>query len=210
MAVGTRSTKSLTLAVLLMTLVVVGLGGSVLVIKLRPRSEPASDMQREIERWQSAVDEAPEDDWAHAGLGMALLVAGRDGEASQEFEEALVWNARNWVALYQLGLIERSSDRVRAADLLERAARYAPRTSKSGPLIALGNLELADGDAEQARGIFRRAIADSPFLIDPHVGLAKALEALGDAEGALEQYMEAARYDPSNPDVIDAIDRLGG
>ena len=210
MAVRTRSTRGLTLAVLLMTLAVVGLGGTVLVVKLRPQSEPASDLQREIQQWEAAVDEAPGNDWAHAGLGMALLVAGRDGDASTEFEQALTLNAKNWVALYQLGLLTRESDPVRAADLLEQAARYAPRSSKSAPLVALGNIALARGDAEEARSVFRRAIADAPFLIDPHVGLARALEQLGDAKDALEQYREAARYDPNNPQVNEAIDKLEG
>jgi len=189
---------------------VVGLGGTVLVLKLRPRPEPASDLQREIQRWEEAVDESPQDDWSHAGLGMALLVAGRDGDATAEFEQAVALNAKNWVALYQLGLLTRDSDPIRAEGLLEDAARYAPRTSKSAPLVALGNMALGRGDAEAARSAFRRAVADSPFLIDPHVGLARALEELGDEKGALEQYREAARYDPNNRQVNEAIDRLEG
>jgi cytochrome c-type biogenesis protein CcmH/NrfG len=57
--------------------------------------------------------------------------------------------------------------------------------------------------------VFRRAIVDAPFILEAHQGLGEALEALGDAEGALAQYEEALRFDPDNPQLLEAVERLG-
>lgn len=202
--------KGLVAAVLLMTLAVLGLGGAVLALKLRPEAAPDTAAERNLAGWEEAVLADPKDDWAKAGLGLALLDAGRESEARRAFEDALELNRRNWVALFQLGVMVRESAPTRALTLLERAAKFAPRTSKAGPLVAAGDLLLKSGQAERAKDAYRRAIADVPFLFDAHFGLARALEALGDDEGALEQYREAARYDPSNQAAVEAIARLEG
>ncbi len=202
--------KSLVAAVLLLTLLVLGLGGAVVAVKLRPTGPPATAVEQDLTRWEQAVLADPKDDWNRAGLGLALLEAGREGEAQRAFEEALKLNADNWVAAYQLGLIVAGETPDRALDLLLHAARFAPRTNKAAPLVAAGDLMLGRGDAEGAKEAFKRAVADVPFLFDAHLGLAKALEALGDRKGALTHYEEAARYDPSNQAVAEAIARLKG
>jgi len=202
--------RGLVVAVMLMTLAVLGLGGAVLAVKLRPAGPPATAAERDLAAWRQAVIADPKDDWSRAGLGLALLDAGRDDEARQAFEEALKLNGQNWVALFQLGLLVEDTDPTRAVGLLDRAAGYAPRTSKAGPLVAEGDLLMDAGDPEGAKSAYRRAIADVPFLFDAHFGLGRALEALGDEEGALKEYREAARFDPSNQDVVEAIARLEG
>jgi Tfp pilus assembly protein PilF len=40
------------------------------------------------------------------------------------------------------------------------------------------------------------------------VGLAKALEALGDTKGALQEYRRALQFDPGNAEIENAIHRL--
>ncbi len=76
--------------------------------------------------------------------------------------------------------------------------------------MALGDLQLEEGDALNAKKAYRQAIADTPFLYDAHLGLARALEALGDEKGALQRYREAARFYPDSPEVAEAIARLQG
>jgi tetratricopeptide (TPR) repeat protein len=197
-------------AVLAMTLVVLALGGAVVAIRLRPEGAPSTKAERDISMAEQQVQADPQDEWAHVGLGIALQETGRDAEAKQAFEDALALNPHNWRALFELGLIAMPTDPERAMVLLAKAAKYAPRTSRAAAFVALGDLEMQAGDFEAARKAYRGAVADIPYLFDARVGLAKALEALGDEKGALEQYQEAIRYDPGNQEVTDAIARLQG
>jgi tetratricopeptide (TPR) repeat protein len=203
-----RMPRSLVAGVLTLTLVVLGLGGAVLAVKLRPQPTPTRPVDRQLQQWRDAVASEPKSDTAHTGLGLALLQTGDSDAARDEFERAIELNAKNWMAPFQLGLLLRETDADRAMDLLARASRLAPPTERTAPLIADGDLLLASGDAVAAKRAYRRAIADSPFIIEAHVGLAKALEALGDRKGALAEYRRAAEFDPGDETVADAIARL--
>lgn len=202
--------RPLIVAVLVMTLVVLLLGGAVVAVKLRPDAATASTAERSLSGWQDAVAEDPESDVARTGLGLALLDAGRADAAREAFEEALRLNPDNWMANFQLGLLVRGGDPVRAMELLDAAARNAEPGDKAVPLIALGEFLLARDDAEGAKDAFRRSIADIPYLFDSHFGLAQALEQLGEDKAALEEYEAAGRFAPDHPDVVAAIERLGG
>ncbi len=206
------STKVLVMAVLAMTLVVLSLGVLVVAVRLRgsEAAPPPATPEAALQELRAAVEEHPEDPAAWTALGLKAVEAGRTSEALRAFERALDLDERNWVAAFQLGVLQRGEDPARAAELLERAAKLAPRLSKAGPLVALGELRLEQGDAEAARDAFQRAIADVPYLLDAHLGLARALETLGDERGALKAYERAARFDPTNPEIRAAIERLRG
>lgn len=208
-AKGRGSTTALLTAVLAMTLLVLALGGAVVAVKLRGGDEPppASPVEA-LAELEAAVRADPKDDVARTALGLAYLEAGRPAEARRAFEAAVRLNDRNWVAAYQLGLLVRGEDPDRAVALLTDAAKRAPRMSKAGPLVALGDLLMDQGRAAEARDAYRRAVADVPYLLDAHLGLARALEALGDLDAALREYEEAARFDPQNAEIAEAIRRL--
>ena len=200
--------KGLVAAVLALTVAVLGLGGAILVIKLKPAELPTTATDRTIEVWRQVVAKAPEDDHARVGLGLALLEAGRPDEARGEFEEAVRLNEENWVALMQLGLLIEGEQPERTQELLSDAATFAPVGDKVAPLVYLGDLMMGQGDLKAAKKAYARAVGDSEIAYDAHLGLARALEALGDDEGALVEYQEAARFNPSDPELIETIDRL--
>lgn len=203
------STTGLVAAVLGLTLIVLTLGGAVVAVKLRGDAAPArTTVQARLQQLEQAVSANPDDDVARTSLGIAYLEAGETERAIAAFEEALRLNGDNWVAAYQLGRLLAERDAERAAQLLAGAAKDAPRTSKAGPLVALGDLEMRLGDPEAAKDAYRRAVADVPYLLDAHLGLARALEALGDRKGALKEYEEAQRFDPQNAEIARAIARL--
>lgn len=202
--------KSLIAAVLALTVAVLGLGGAVLVIKLKPKPTPTTVVDRNLESWKQAVDANPKDDVARTAYGLALLDAGRKDEAQSEFQQAVELNAKNWVALLQLGLLTKATDPDRALQLMANSAKYAPAASKAVPFVAEGDLLFSTRDLEGAKLAYRNAIADVPYVFEAHVGLAKTLEALGDNEGALKEYEQAARFVPDNQEVADAIARLQG
>jgi tetratricopeptide (TPR) repeat protein len=209
MTAQTRSTRSLVAAVLMLTLGVLALGGAVIAVKLRPDALPTTHVQRTLRQWRDAVAEDPQSAVAHTGFGLALLDAGEEEQAAEEFEEAVRLDDRSWMAAFQLGVLTTSEDPERAIDLLARAARFAPKSNKVAPLVAEGDILLSLEDYEQAKRVFQRAIVDAPFILEAHQGLGEALEALGDAEGALAQYEEALRFDPENQELLQAVDRVG-
>jgi tetratricopeptide (TPR) repeat protein len=202
------STKTLTVAVLVLTLAVLALGGAVVAIRLRPEPLPVNALDRELVRWQRAVEADPSSDIAHTGLGLALLNAGETEAAERAFEEAARLNPDNWMARFQLGLLSRESAPDRALALVREAARKAPPQERAVVLIAEGDILLEIGDAAAAATAYRRSIVFNPFLFDSHFGLARALEELGKLRQALDRYREAQRFAPEHPEVVAAIERL--
>jgi Flp pilus assembly protein TadD len=200
--------RSLVATVLVLALVVLGLGGAVLAVKLRPKATPTTPVDRELAQWEQAVRNDPKSDTAQTGYGLSLLDAGDTDGAREHFDRAVELNDKNWMARFQLGVLIRDEQPTRAIELLARASRLAPHTEKAAPLIAEGDLLLKRGDADGAETAYRRAIGDSPFILEAHVGLAKALEGLGDTKGALAEYRRALEFDPGNPEIEDAIHRL--
>lgn len=202
--------KGLVAAILALALVVLGLGGAIVVLKLRPAAIPSAAIDRNVEEWKRAVLAAPTNDDARTGLGLALLDAGQMDEARDAFEEALKLNDRNWMALMQLGVLVADDDPTRALKLLAHAVENATTGNKALALIAQGDVLRSQGDLEGAGDAYASSIADIPYLIDAHIGLAKVLEALGDRKGALSEYRAAAIYNPEDPAIQNAISRLQG
>jgi tetratricopeptide (TPR) repeat protein len=202
--------KRLVMSVLVLTIVVLALGGAVVALKLKPARTPTGAIDRNVAMWEEAVIANPQDDSARVGLGIALLDAGRSGEARSAFHEALDLNKHNWSALFQLGLLARQDDPEGALDLLSRAAENAPQGSRAVPLVAMGDLLMQQDDPKRAAAAYQEASADAPYLFDAHFGLATALEAMGDKKAALAEYEAAASFDPTNQAVADAIARLKG
>lgn len=196
------------IAVTALTVIVVLLGGAVLALRLRPEPEATTAVGAAIQRWEALVDANPADEQARVGLGLALSRVGNRDDARREFEAALKINPKSWMALYQLGLFATSTDKEEAVRLFAASAEAAPRTSRAGPFLALGDLLYARRDFQGARKAYEGAVADLPFLADAHAGLARALEALGDSAGALVHYKKAAKVDPVDEELRRAIDRL--
>lgn len=207
----TRATlpRGLVLGVLGLTFVVLLLGGALLALKLRPEPVPTDALERDVYAWRQATEQRPEDDQAFTGLGLALIQVDREGEALDAFERAIELNDENWVSLMQVGVLVSDDDPARASELLGRSAEFAPDGSKTLPLVAHGDLLVEQGAMDEARRAYQLAIVDSPFIVESHLGLARVLEETGDLKGALQEYEEAAKFDPGNPEIEAAIERLG-
>jgi predicted O-linked N-acetylglucosamine transferase (SPINDLY family) len=66
-------------------------------------------------------------------------------------------------------------------------------------LIAEGNRAEDNGRVEEARDLYRRAVAAAPDYARAHVNLGIALEALGDVDAAAASHQAALAVDPSDP-----------
>lgn len=200
--------KGLVAGVLILTLLVLGLGGAVVALRLRPEPLPENSIDRAVVQWEQAVDENPEDARAYTGLGLALLEAERDPEAHDVFEQAVALDDTAWLAKFQLGLLVSQTDPERALKLIFEASRQAPEQESVAPLIAYGDLLMEVGEPKDARDAYRRALVFNPFLFDAHFGLGEAYEALGQERAALRSYREAGTFDPNSEAVAEAIERL--
>jgi tetratricopeptide (TPR) repeat protein len=202
--------RSLIVALLGLTLLVMLLGGAVLVVKLRPDTTAPSTQERAISTWEDAVAQDPTSGVAQTGLGMALLDIGRTQDAEAAFRAALGLDDGNWMANFQLALLLREQSPERTLALLEKAAANATPANRAVVLLATGDFLLARGEAKAAVGAYRDSIANASFIFDSHLGLAQALEELGKPEAALAEYREAGRFAPGQPEVEAAIQRLEG
>jgi tetratricopeptide (TPR) repeat protein len=208
MSMKASNPRSLIIALLGLTLLVMVLGGAVLVVKLRPDSSAPSTQERSIATWEGAVADDPTSDIAQTGLGMALLDVGRIQEAETAFRAALALNDGNWMANFQLALLLRQEKPERTLVLFDKAAANATAENRAVVLLATGDFLMARGETKAAVGAYRGSIANASFIFDSHLGLAKALEDLGKTEAALAEYREAGRFAPGHPEVEAAIQRL--
>jgi tetratricopeptide (TPR) repeat protein len=170
------------------------------LLLVRPRPEPAVDLQRAVELEASGhVDAAaalyrkvlsarPESVRAWVNLGNAEASQGRREEAETAYRAALAISPEDRDALNNLAwlLLERRSHLDEAEDLAHRAA------SQEGPDRALaqdtlGRIQLARARCGEAASTFAEALASD--LADPtRAGL---LEGLGEAELACGQVDQA-------------------
>jgi predicted TPR repeat methyltransferase len=138
---------------------------------------------------------------ARVGLGVAHRKLHNDAEAEAAFRRALELDARCAVAHHNLGELYRRGKRLEdARGSYEAALRLEPQATPS--CIGLGHVLLAQGDYRAAVDCYRsaRAASSSPPA-ELHKGLATALNALGDREGALEAYRSAVASLPGSAET---------
>ena len=83
------------------------------------------------------------------------------------------------------------------------------RTPKAGSkAIARGWTALARGRPDQALACFEQAAAAAPREFQAHQGRATALQALGDAAGAIDAFEQALGVAPGNAETLCALGRL--
>ncbi len=207
-AKGQGIPRGMVVGILLLTVAVLGLGGAVIAVKLRPEPLPTGGVDRELAIWERAVEENPESTDAKTGFGLALLSAGRLEEARAAFEEAIELDGENYVALLQLGLLLQEEGPARAENLLARSVRSAPPSERAASAVAWGDLLFEQGEIKAAKKAYRVAIVDAPYVIEAHVGMAKVFEALGDDAAALAEYRYAEQFAPGDQGITAAIERL--
>jgi tetratricopeptide (TPR) repeat protein len=190
--------------------------------------------QTSMDALRRAVKEAPENVDFHIRLASRLAAAGFHGEAINELRVATEQpgGLRAWGSLVDyysargewpdaraameklLELIPHPSQRelVHYADLLIRAgdldaAEEAMKKVNQPELSALleGRLLLARGQPKQALARLEEGIRLWPDNSVARQLLAEAWEKLGNYEKALAEYVEAARVDPSNWEVMERL-----
>jgi TonB family protein len=152
--------------------------------------EAEAESRRSLEIW-------PEDAEAHVALALVLAVQKRDSEAVLEAREALRIFPSHKTALVELGMtLARSGQYKEAIPVLRQALQYAPEV----PVIYkhLGGCLVHTGNFDEAIEELNLFLKTNPNDAEAHYFLGVALRGKGEKDGALVQFREAARLDPTN------------
>jgi Flp pilus assembly protein TadD/mono/diheme cytochrome c family protein len=140
-----------------------------------------------------------EDAEIHSGLGVALLGAGRKGDATHEFRRALELDAAEFMALLNLGSMAAQAGKPEpAAQLLEAALRVMPESAEAHQELAA--VYAQQGRLDDAVVQLRAAAAAAPDDARVHSSLAQALDAQGKTEEAFAEQKRALQLDPQDAD----------
>lgn len=129
----------------------------------------------------------------HLGLGRLYAAANRHDDAVRELRAAEALDSTWPELLYELGHVVGGAE---GLALLRRAAAGYPTYAPG--LANLGDLELTFGTAEAARAAFARAVEIDEHLAPAHVGLGRALVALGRDDEAELQLQHALTLLPNS------------
>ena len=140
----------------------------------------------EASLWTQALDENPDNFYAHYSLGRIHLRAGRLEAAMPYLERAVALAPWFASAHDAMGLALARQGRIDAAiDAHEQALRLQPESTE-----AMANLGLAyeqRGDVARAIGLYREALGRDPRRATLRISLGHALGSLGDTEAAIQR-----------------------
>ena len=115
---------------------------------------------------------------AHARLGEILFGVGEIDRARTAFSQELAVNPDDFVSNLDMGVLaKQDQDYVDARRYFERALKARP--NDAGVRYQLANVDLATGNADQARKALEALIAESPEFAEAHATLAAVYYRLG-------------------------------
>lgn len=147
------------------------------------------------EALQRALALAPDDSATLGMLGMVQIQLGRTAEAEATLARAVAVNPRDISSRFNLAYLRRVLGKTAAAAAeFEVVASLDP--GHLGAWMNLADLFLEDGQAVAARIAYARAAALAPQIPEPHLGIARAanaLEAFAEAEAACRASLETGQ-----------------
>jgi Flp pilus assembly protein TadD len=160
------------------------------------------------EEWKQVLALKPEDLMARNNLGIALLLAGRRGEAVSQFQlsremklrRALEKNPAYGPAYNDLGrLLLETGKADEAAVLLRKAAELQP--GSAAPRANLAKALAANGKPDEALVELRLALEEDPRYAPAHVEFGSLLDAKGEREQAMVHWRKALETDPEDAEA---------
>jgi superkiller protein 3 len=127
--------------------------------------------------------------------GLRVQGDGKNAEAARLYREALVHNADNKFAYYNLGVIDQGAGRIRAAEYKYRLAlEVDPRFQAA--LFNLGTV-LSRSNPEAAVRVYENLVELQPDNAGAHLNLGFVLRGLGRGDEADREFDRAVALDPS-------------
>jgi O-antigen biosynthesis protein len=144
----------------------------------------------EIERYQKAIEENPQDDRAYYALGRALAKERRFSEAIEAFQNTIRLQPNDWEAYHHWGdaliNLERWDE---AAQMYDRSIALNPEFPWSHHNLGVAFWQ--QGQAEKAAECYRRALALDNNRGESYYRFAEALASQGQWNEAAEAYAKA-------------------
>jgi tetratricopeptide (TPR) repeat protein len=184
-------------------------GAILAYLHFRP-SEPTS-MDRTLEKWQQAVKDDPDNSLVRANLGATYLDMGDFDTAIKELRLALDQEPESFTYMFRLGFAYRGAEQYdEAIGMFIGSAERTPAGEKYPALFEAGNTYMMAGDAASAKDYVQQSIADNDMIWNSHFLLGQILEQEGDKTGAKEQYEAAAKFNPNDAALKEALQRVSG
>lgn len=168
------------------------------------------DMKRvnqQVEYYKQKVQTEPNNASMRIDLGYSYFLKGKNSEAIQELNQALVIDPKNFDAFYNLSLVLISEKRYNEAlDKLTKAGELSPRDYKvylqKG--IAYRNLKMY----KEAKDSLTQANKLMPTNAEIIFEIGQVAEAQGQKADAIGIYKDVLTYDPLYKPAIQALERL--
>lgn len=159
-------------------------------------------LEEALQWLESAVLLDPEWGNGWVNLGVALRRSGDLVEAEKNYRQALEVDPGSVSAYQNLVAMLRSSGQHEEAEVYERAMREAPRTRNPYTYLALGDISYNRGRRQEARRLYRRALALSQGNPEILAALGHLALAEGDLPEARRLLRKARRADPEQTRVV--------
>jgi len=195
---------NITLAVVVLAIVAATGFFGYSVYRNRQANFATSAAGRLVGMLEGQVRKNPNDVILRVRLGEALGGMGRYNEATEQLNAALKIDPKHVGAHLDLGIVAMASKNPTAAEgyfkkvlELTSGSQYsALDTSRETALYNLGNIALEKKDYGAAAGYFKGALVIRKDASDTYYQLAKALDGMGETDGAIHQLEIAVQFDP--------------
>jgi tetratricopeptide (TPR) repeat protein len=205
------ASKIINIAIAIAAVALVVTGGILAYLHFQPSDRPASAIDRTLQQWQEAVEKEPGNALARANLGATYLDMGDYDNAVKELRLALDQEPENFPYMFKLGFAYRGAGNMQAAvEQFQGSADRLPAGEKYASLFEIANTYMMMGDAVSAKDYVQQSIDDKDSMWNTHYLLGQILEKEGDTEGAKAQYDIAAKYNPGDAGLQDALARVSG
>lgn len=164
-------------------------------------AQRAGDLETARNRFEAALEQAPDHPEALHLLGLVCLGEGDQTKALHLIERAVAIDPTEPIfRLNGAAIYEKQQNFAAAAQHLRAAADAAPHDVRIR--LRLGRSELGAGELEAALATFERACELDPDNIDARVGLGRAKFHAGSGEEAFRLANSALEAAPSHPGVL--------
>lgn len=202
-------TKIINMAIGAVLVAIVAGVGMLAYLQMRTDPNANSVLERDREKWQQQVDENPSNHLARANLGAIYLDMGDTDQAIKELTISLDQEPESFTYMSKLGDAYMKDGNYDAAiGLFLRSADLLPTGEKYSGYYKAAEASLAKGDNSAAKDFAEKSVADSDLIWNSHMLLGGIYEQEGDLTRARDEYQKAAKFNPYDKELQDAITRV--
>jgi tetratricopeptide (TPR) repeat protein len=203
------ASKILNIAIVVVAIALLVTGGILAYMHFRPSDQNVSSLDRTLDKWQEAVKADPGNSLIRANLGATYLDMGDYDAAIKELKLALDQEPESFTYMFRLGFAYRGNEQMdEAISMFLASAERTPKSEKYPPLFEAANTYMMMGDVASAKDYVQQSIADNDMIWNSHMLLGQILEQEGDRAGAKVQYEAAAKFNPSDVPLQEALQRV--